>query len=105
MNNLEAVRCGDWKLHISKAGEPVKLLYNLRESPEEIDNHYNAQPDVVKQLEEKLQEFRKEFGDAITGIKGEGVRPADRVENPRPLTQYNENHPYIVALYDRDEMG
>jgi hypothetical protein len=27
------------------------------------------------------------------------------VANPRPLTQYDPSHPYIMALYDLKERG
>jgi len=125
-NNLEAVRVGDWKLHISRrpgAGKPsihegtglslppinnnieVKELYNLREDIGETNNVYDIHPEVVARLMEKIEACREDLGDAFTGTKPKNVREIGRVENAKPLTFYDENHPYIIALYDRNEIG
>jgi arylsulfatase A len=53
----------------------------------------------------KIEECREDLGDSITGVVGRNVRPVGMVPNPKPLTEYDENHPYIVALYDRNEIG
>ena len=34
------------------------------------------------------------------GIEGRGVRPIGRVDDPKPLTVYDPDHPYMVAEYD-----
>jgi arylsulfatase A len=119
-NNLEAVRVGDWKLHISRrpgAGKPgvvsnslfnneeVKELYNLREDIGESNNLYNGHPDIVAKLMEKIDYCREDIGDTFTNTKPKNVREIGRVKNARPLTSYDENHPYIIAMYDRDEIG
>ena len=44
-------------------------------------------------------------GCEASGIPGSGRRPAGQVENPRPLTEYDPEHPYIVAMYDLEEAG
>lgn len=103
--NLEAVRVGDWKLHVAKRGEPVQLLFNLREDPGETVNRYDEHPEVVEELYRQIEACRRDLGDAVTKTPGEHVRPIGQVENPHPLTEYNENHPYIVTMYDRDEIG
>lgn len=103
--DLEAVRCGDWKLHVSKQGLPVKELYNLREDVGEERNLYEAQPDMVKALEALLESQRKDTGDERLGIRGEGVRPIGKVQTPRRLTKYDPSHPYMVALYDKEDRG
>jgi len=105
MNDLEAVRERDWKLHISKAGEKVQLLYHLREDIGEENNLYGQYPDIVRRLEALLEQFREDLGDAITGVPGKGRRPIGRVPNPRLLTKYDENHPYIIAMYDSEDAG
>ena len=28
------------------------------------------------------------------------MRPRGQVDNPQPLTEYNPDHPYMVAMYD-----
>jgi len=125
-NNLEAVRVGDWKLHVSRrpeAGKPsihdgtalsaqltnnnveVKELYNLREDIGETNNVYDIYPEIVAELMEKIEACRKDLGDTFTGTKPENVREIGRVKNAKPLTSYDENHPYIIALYDRNEIG
>jgi arylsulfatase A-like enzyme len=104
-NNLEAVRCGDWKLHIRKDNEKVQLLYNLCEDISEQNNLYNSYPDVIAQLENLIDKCRSELGDEAEGIQGTEIRSIGRVENAKPLTDYDENHPYIVAMYDKPEAG
>ena len=102
---LEAVRVGDWKLHTSKDGEAVKLLYNLRKDPGETNNLYDEYPEIVAKLEARLEYYRHDLGDTVTGTAGENVRPIGRVENPKPLAEYNEDHPYIVMMYDSEDIG
>ena len=104
-NDLEAVREGDWKLHVRKSDEQVGFLFNLQEDIGEECNLYDENPDVVERLEMLLEECRVELGDAALEVCGRGNRPKGRVENPKPLTAYDEDHPYIVAMYDRAEVG
>ena len=104
-NNLEAVRCGDWKLHVRKGGEKVRLLYNLADDVSEEHNLYDSRPDIVVWLEKLTDECRAKLGDEAEGIEGAEVRPIGRVENAKPLTEYDENHPYIIAMYDKPEAG
>lgn len=102
---LEAVRKDNWKLHFYKNDEPVKLLYNLETDISEANNVYEFNPDVVTELTEIYERYRKTLGDSITGIKGSEERACGFVENPVALTEYNPNHPYIIAMYDKDDMG
>lgn len=104
-DNLEAVRSGDWKLHIRKGDREVRELYNLREDISESHNVYEKYPEIVKKLEEYIDECRKDLGDKAAGIEGENIRPIGRVENPVPLTHYNPDHPYIIAMYDKEDTG
>jgi len=126
-NNLEAVRVGDWKLHVSRranAGRPstehngttssipvtddnveVKELYNLRSDISESHNIYSNHPDIVKEMMKKIENCRKDLGDTFSRTKGKNIREIGSVENAKPLTMYDENHPYIIALYDRNEVG
>jgi len=126
-NNLEAVREGDWKLHVSRrpnAGKPqdsmrglvleqplskinqeVRELYNLRDDIGETLNVYDQHPDLVERLMSKVDACRMDLGDTFTNTKPVRARPVGRVANPKPLAEYDENHPYIIALYDRNEAG
>ena len=103
-NRLEAIRVGDWKLHFRKGDLEITELYNLREDVSETTNHYSDQPDVVAALSEKAQAIREDIGDEACGIVGKNNRPIGRVENPKPLTEYREDHPYMIAMYDLPDM-
>ncbi len=91
---LEAVRSGPWKLAIAPQGtgmpkgaaEPVPhtgpRLYNLDADIGELKDVAAQNPDVVAHLQKLVQQM-----DADLGISGEGpgVRPPDRVADPKPL--------------------
>lgn len=127
-NTLEAARVGDWKLHVSKpkisretedisrdsavVPKPeiddniaVYELYNLSNDPAEQHNLYNEHPDIVAMIMEKIEECREDIGDAFTNTVGKNVRSVGKVDNPKPLTEYDESHPYIISLYDKTEVG
>ncbi len=67
-----AVRSGDWKLimglgsggfsypkqYAAASGEAPGQLYNLRKDPEEKENVYGINPEVVDRLKKRLQEIR-----------------------------------------------
>lgn len=126
-NTLEAARVGDWKLHVSKLkmsreneeaskdsaipkvnaydNIAVYELYNLRDDPGEQHNLYNEHPDIVEMIMKKIEACREDIGDEFTNTVGKNIRSAGKVDNPKPLTEYNENHPYIISLYDKTELG
>jgi len=101
---LEAVRIGDWKLHFHKGDTPHYALYNLKENIDEDEDLAARHPEIVTQLEAFAEEVRTEMGDSLTGVKGRANRPVGRVSNPKPLTEYSKDHPYIVAAYDLPDM-
>jgi len=100
---LEAVREGPWKLNVSKQGQPMLELYHLADDPGETRNLADRHPDVVARLQQQMDLARADLGDSLTGTIGTGVRPRAVVSDPKPLTTYREDHPYIVALYDLGE--
>ncbi len=127
-NTLEAARVGDWKLHVAKpkisrdtedltrdpAAVPkpeidddveVKELYNLREDSFERNNVYEEHPDIVAMIMRRIQLCREDIGDAFTETKGNNIRPIGMVKDPKPLTVYDETHPYIFSMYDKNEIG
>lgn len=127
-NTLEAARVGDWKLHVAKPrvsretedltrdtsvvpkpviddDEEVRELYNLRQDPSERHNVYDEHPDIVASIMQRIQMCREDIGDAFTDTKGKNVRPIGKVKDPKPLTAYDDNYPYIFALYDKTEVG
>jgi len=106
-NHLQAVRKGPWKLFTCRKGFPnseieadLRELYNLAEDVGETTNVYDQHPEVVAELSAILDDARKDLGDLATDTEGTGVRTPGHVENARPLTEYDENHPYIIAMYD-----
>jgi arylsulfatase A len=103
--SLEAVRVGKWKLHFRKGESIINELYNLEEDMGEKNNCYDRYPDVVERLRSFAGKCIKDLGDAASGIPGENVREIGRVPNPKMLTTYDPNHPYIIALYDKTETG
>jgi len=106
---LEAVRSGDWKLHFAKGGfggghEDQKELYNLRDDVGESVNLYESNPEIVARLETIAEAARVEFGDSLREREGRACRPIGRVEEPKRLTQYRDDHPYMIAMYDLPDM-
>ena len=128
-NSLEAIRWGRWKLHFAKprgAGiadsvhessetmdlsrnidkdVPISELYDLVSDPSEQHDVYAQHPEIVAKIEEIAKAVREDLGDTTLGIEGKNLRPIGRVENAKPLTEYDENHPYIITMYDKTEAG
>jgi arylsulfatase A len=110
--NLEAVRKGDWKLHFCKTGRAkggaddivMAELYNLRDDVGETTNVFDAHPEIVSEIEEAAEDFRKALGDRRLDRAGTEIREPGVSTDPRPLTKYNENHPYMIAYYDLADM-
>ena len=105
LGELEAVRSRNWKLAIRRRGEEVSELYDLSTDIGETNNVYDDNPAMVSRLERKLDECRADIGDDATGEKGSGCRSCGIVDNPTTLTEYNPDHPYIIALYDLEDAG
>jgi arylsulfatase A-like enzyme len=105
MNDLEAVRVGRWKLHIAKYTRPVAALYDLEADVGETVDRYADEPEVVAHLEAVAEQARATLGDALTDRVGADVRPIGRVDDARPLTTYDPDHPYYVAEYDLPDRG
>jgi arylsulfatase A-like enzyme len=96
-NQLQAVRSGPWKMAIAPQHErnrpqgqqetpskpPFPKLYNLDTDIGETTDVAKDHPDVIKDLEVYVTEMDKDLG--IKGNKAPGVRPPDRVDDPKPL--------------------
>lgn len=102
--NLEAVRRGDWKLHFCKGDQVLSELYNLRDDIAETDNVYDRHPKLVAEIEAVAEEFRRVFGDQRLNCVGTDIREVGLCNNPKPLTEFDENHPYMIAYYDLADM-
>ncbi|MFW6189159.1 MAG: sulfatase [Planctomycetota bacterium] len=109
-DRLDAVRRGRWKLRLQfdEEGKVVpdgEQLYDLQADVGETTDLSGDLPDVVAEMEEALNRGREELGDEATGAEGRNLRPIGRVEDPEPLTEYDPDHPYIVAIYDLEDAG
>ncbi len=104
-NSIEAVRSGQWKLHLRKDESQVQELYDLAADIGETNNVYAQHPEIVQDLLEKVDACRRDIGDEATGVEGENIRPVGRVENPETLTHLDAQHPYMIAMYDLKERG
>ena len=48
---------------------------------------------------------REDLGDEAANAAGANCRPIGRLDHGVPLTEYREDHPYIVAMYDLPQRG
>ncbi len=111
-SELAAIRVGDWKLHFRISGwvddkdkdNNKSLLYNLADDIGETTNLYDQHPEVVARLEAAAEKIRAELGDSARGVKGAEKRASGKATNPKPLTEYKEDHPYMIAMYDLPDM-
>lgn len=104
-NVLEAIRNRQYKLHFIKDKQEICELYDLENDISESINVYYQFPEVVAELNKAADAYRHLLGDDRVGVKGIQVRPIGRVENPQRLTQYDPNHPYVIAEYDLPDRG
>ncbi|WKN29898.1 sulfatase [Porifericola rhodea] len=101
-NELHGVRYGDWKLYFPHTyrslngrkgrndGLPVNYeqlafenveLYNLKEDIGETTDVAEQHPEIVAKIKALADEMRKDLGDRLTGIEGQGVREAGRIDS------------------------
>ena len=109
-NELQAVRVGDWKLRFGldkgwHADAQKIELYHLGRDLAETTNVASAHPEVVRDLLKRMQDMREDIGDALFRVKGQNERPKATVENPRPLTTFDPNYPYIEPSYLLNQAG
>ena len=105
MNDLEAVRVGKWKLHVSKRGIEMCELYDLDADIAETTDLADSHPDVVADLTSHAERARASLGDARLDRVGDDVRPIGRVADAKRLTEYDPGHPYYMAEYDLSDRG
>ncbi|MEO1992462.1 MAG: sulfatase-like hydrolase/transferase [Pirellulales bacterium] len=99
VNELQAVREGQWKLFfphsyrtmkgqtLGKDGIPGRYnqeklkqtLFNLKKDPSETQDVSEDHPDIVMRLEHIAERARLDLGDKLKGQKGNSVREPDRI--------------------------
>jgi arylsulfatase A-like enzyme len=109
-DRLDAVRRGRWKLRLEFDDEGKMVpggeqLYDLEADIGETTDLSDELPDVVEEMKAALDRGREELGDEATGAEGRNIRPIGRVDDPKPLTEYDPDHPYIIAIYDLEDAG
>lgn len=90
LEQLQAVRVGDWKLYLAyksrtRDGNTVtakQRLYDIRKDPGETNNVVKLHADVVAQLVKYAEQAHAELGDL--GLRGTGRRPHGLVDHPTP---------------------
>jgi len=101
--NLQAIRCGDWKLHLTRKREQLPFwdknkafcqltqpaLYNLRTDPAESRDVAVARPDVAQQMLGLAQAVRKELGEYLQ--RGEGQRPTGSIFPHAPVISHEKD--------------
>ncbi len=98
-NNLYAARSGDWKYFTDSPDYP-EALYDLREDIAETTDLKDRHPGIVKDMKKLLSMARIDMGDDLEVMDGENIRPCGRELDPKPLTNYDPDNPYIIAEYD-----
>jgi arylsulfatase A len=90
-DQLQAVRSGPWKLYLAGANRDAKgakkaafdpKLFHLINDPDETNDQFTLQPDIVKRLLAHADAIRADLGER--NRPGKGVRPVGKVENPTP---------------------
>ncbi len=107
---LQGVRSGPWKLRYAfekgRDSDPQRAeLYHLADDIGETTDVAADHPEIVAELERTMDEIRRQIGDSRTGIEGEQRRPAAIIENPKPLTTFDPDYPYIEPSYLLNEAG
>jgi len=111
MSGLYGVRAGRWKRVVAAHdyGKGVRKgldeLYDLETDPGETQNLAASHRDVTVRLDGLLQACREDLGDDLTGVKGTGRRSIGAVAHPKPLTAFDPEHPYFMAMYDIGDAG
>ena len=81
-NSLQAVRSGNWKLHLGKGGKvgaEAGALYDLETDPSEKKNLLQKHTEIAERLRAYTIAFEAELA--------QNGRPAGVVDNPVPLTK------------------
>ncbi|MCG6155769.1 sulfatase family protein [Rubinisphaera margarita] len=93
MDQLQAVRAGEWKLFLpietrprsanDRTRQQPEQLYNVAKDPGETNDVADQHPEIVKRLTALAAKGRKMLGDR--GEPSDQVRPHGIFENPQPI--------------------
>lgn len=100
-----AIRIGQYKRHQSQQGKAHDALYDLAADIGETENVLAQHPEIVAQCDERLAYWSARLGNEEKGMMGDSVRGSAIYPNAKYLLPYDENHEYIVELYDKAERG
>lgn len=109
-DQLQAIRVGKWKLRYSienrrNADRSQPELYNLAEDISEQKNVASQHRGKVQDLIQKMNEMGDRIGDGLRNTLGNERRPHSVSEDPKPLTEFDENYPYMEPSYLLDQAG
>ncbi len=110
VDQLQAVRVGDWKLryNIPNRRQPDRSkpeLYNLANDVSEQNNVASQHPKMVEDLIERMKVMGDRIGDGLRDTLGDERRPPSIVEDSKPLTEFDEDYPYIEPSYLLNQAG
>ena len=80
-------------------------LYNLAEDISEQKNVASQHRGKVQDLIQKMNEMGDRIGDGLRNTLGNERRPHSVSEDPKPLTEFDENYPYMEPSYLLDQAG
>ncbi len=110
VDQLQAVRVGDWKLRYAiedrrNADRSSPELYNLAKDVSEQNNVASQHPKIVKDLIQRMETMGDRIGDGLRDKLGDERRPHSITKDPKPLTEFDEDYPYIEPSYLLDQAG
>ena len=110
VDQLQAVRVGDWKLRFASAeGRNVDTsrpeLFNLSKDLSEQNNVADQHPEILKDLMQRMEAMGDRIGDGLRNKLGKERRPHAVTEDPKPLTEFDPDYPYMEPSYLLDQAG
>ncbi|EMI52281.1 arylsulfatase A [Rhodopirellula sallentina SM41] len=107
--NLQAIRYGDWKLHLPRTKKQLPFwdknkafinasspaLYNLRNDIAESKDVSSANPEVVQQMVRMAEDTRQELGEFMH--RGSGQRATGSAIEGAPIISHGKDWPTVDA--------
>ncbi|MFI3170194.1 MAG: sulfatase [Faecalibacterium sp.] len=100
-----AIRIGQYKRHQYQQREVHDALYDLATDIGETENVLAQHPEIAAECDARLAYWSARLGNEEKGVKGDCVRNSAIYPNAKYLLPYDEEHEYIVELYDKAERG